>query len=162
MNRLLMLVGVAVVAAAMYVAASPASQQSKGVTAKQFNALKKTVTAQGKTLKAVKTLALAEGQLLVDCSNQGAIAVGQFGDPVNKTGGYIYSTDGTTATNSSFTLETALDAADPTDPNAVFFLGGDSTCGTDVNGSLRHAAARAGLTFVHAAAHRPSWVAHRP
>ena len=48
MNRFLMLVGVAVVAAAMYVAASPASQQSKGPTEKQFLALKKTVTAQGK------------------------------------------------------------------------------------------------------------------
>ena len=51
MNRFLILVGVAVVAAAMYVAASPASQQSKGPTAKQFVALKKTVTAQGKTIK---------------------------------------------------------------------------------------------------------------
>ena len=39
MKRFLMLVGVAVVAAAMYVAASPASQQSKGATVKQFNAL---------------------------------------------------------------------------------------------------------------------------
>ena len=51
MNRFLMLVGVAVVAAAMYVAASPASQQSKGPSEKQFLALKKTVTAQGKKLK---------------------------------------------------------------------------------------------------------------
>ena len=40
MKRFLMLVGVAVVAAAMYVAASPASQQSRGPTLKQFNALK--------------------------------------------------------------------------------------------------------------------------
>ena len=55
MKRFLMLVGVAVVAAAMYVAASPASQQSKGPTEKQFLALKKTVTAQGKTLKMLKS-----------------------------------------------------------------------------------------------------------
>jgi hypothetical protein len=38
MKRFLLLVGVAVVAAAMYVAASPASQQSSGPTAKQFKA----------------------------------------------------------------------------------------------------------------------------
>ena len=40
MKRFLMLVGVAVVGAAMYVAASPASQQANGPTARQFNALK--------------------------------------------------------------------------------------------------------------------------
>ena len=40
MKRFLMFVGVAVVAAAMYVAASPASQQASGPTAKQFKALK--------------------------------------------------------------------------------------------------------------------------
>jgi hypothetical protein len=43
MKRFLMLVGVAVVAAAMYVAASPASQQAKAPTEKQFLALKKQV-----------------------------------------------------------------------------------------------------------------------
>ena len=54
MKRFLMLVGVAVVAAAMYVAAGTASQQSAGVTAKQFAALKKQVASLSKTLKTVK------------------------------------------------------------------------------------------------------------
>lgn len=56
MKRFLMLVGVAVVAAAMYVAASPASQQSSasGPTLKQFNALKKQVAKLSKKLTAVK------------------------------------------------------------------------------------------------------------
>ena len=58
MKRFLMLVGVAVVAAAMYVAASPAIQQSKGPTAKQFKALKAQVASLSKTVKAVKTLVL--------------------------------------------------------------------------------------------------------
>jgi len=57
MKRFLLLVGVAAVAAAMYVAASPASQQSKGPTLKQFNALKKQVATLNKTLK---SLALAK------------------------------------------------------------------------------------------------------
>ena len=55
MKRFLMLVGVAAVAAAMYVAASPASQQSRGPTLKQFNALKKQVATLNKKLKAVTT-----------------------------------------------------------------------------------------------------------
>lgn len=159
MKRFLMLVGVAVVAAAMYVAASPASQQSKGPTAKQFAALKKQVAAQGKSLKQVKTLAVAEAQLLVACSNDGAIPIDQFGDPVGGTEGYIYSTDGTTASNGSFALETALDAAQPSDPSAIFFMGGDSTCATAVSG-LRHNAAKAGIRIARAASHHP-W-AQRP
>jgi hypothetical protein len=63
MTRFLMLVGVAAVAAAMYVAASPASQQSRGPTAKQFNALKKEVATLSKNLKATKTEADARPQL---------------------------------------------------------------------------------------------------
>jgi outer membrane murein-binding lipoprotein Lpp len=54
MKRFLMLVGVAVVAAAMYVAAAPGSQQATGPTAKQFNALKKQVASLNKNLKALK------------------------------------------------------------------------------------------------------------
>ena len=54
MKRFMMLVGVAVVAAAMYVAASPASQQAGRPSAKQFAALKKQVASLSKTLKPVK------------------------------------------------------------------------------------------------------------
>ena len=43
MKRLLMFVGVAVVAAAMYVAASPASQQGSFASQKEVTALKKQV-----------------------------------------------------------------------------------------------------------------------
>jgi hypothetical protein len=67
MKRFLMFVGVAVVAAAMYVAASPASQQSRGKTLKQFNALKKQVAAQSKTLKTVKAEADASVTIIGAC-----------------------------------------------------------------------------------------------
>jgi hypothetical protein len=53
MKRFLMLVAVAAVAGAMYVAASPASQQAKGPTLKQFNALKKQVATLSKQVKTV-------------------------------------------------------------------------------------------------------------
>ena len=59
MQRFLIFVGVAVVAAAMYVAASPASQQAKGPSAKQFNALQKQVAALKKDKTAVKKLSVA-------------------------------------------------------------------------------------------------------
>jgi len=53
MKRFLMLVGVAVVAAAMYVAAAPGSPQATGPTVKQFAALKKQVASLNKKLKAL-------------------------------------------------------------------------------------------------------------
>lgn len=142
MKRLLMLVGVAVVAAAMYVAASPASQQSKGVSVKQFNALKKTVAAQGKKVKALDQLAGLEVTLIESCV-QAAVPIDQFGDgSATPTEGYQYSQP---AGLGDF-LTTALDLSDSSDSGALWITGGDSTCGTLVNGSgLRHAAARAGV-----------------
>ena len=59
MKRFLMLVAVATVAGAMYVAAAPGSQQSRGPTARKFAALKRQVGGLTKTLKQVKTLAVA-------------------------------------------------------------------------------------------------------
>ena len=90
MKRFLMLVGVAAVAAAMYVAASPASQQSKFATEKQFLALQKKVTSQGKTIKQLKQLAVLEGTFIVDCAKI-AVPIDQFGDgSTAQTEGYDY------------------------------------------------------------------------
>jgi len=157
MKRFLMLVAVATVAGAMYVAASPASQQSSGPTAKQFKALKKQVAALSKTVKAVKTLAVAEAGLLLAC-DQAAIPITQRGDAVGQTEGYQYrENDGTTVT-----LATALDATSSTDPTAAFFPAGDTSCFTALgDGGLRHAAARAGVQLPHALLH-PSFATHRP
>jgi len=55
MKRLLMLVGVAAVAGAMYVAAAPGSSQSAAPpTARQFATLKRQVASLSKSLKALK------------------------------------------------------------------------------------------------------------
>jgi hypothetical protein len=161
MNRFLMLVGVAVIAAAMYVAASPASQQSKGPTLRQFNALKKTVTAQGKTLKVLKDFAGLEATLIVDCV-QGAVPIDQFGNPAGTPAeGYKYQLPVNNVATEIFT--TGLDVTDPAqDPGAFFITGGDSTCGTLVNGSgLRHAAAKAGIQLPRASSHAWSFAAHQ-
>jgi len=76
-NRFLMLIGVAVVAAAMYVAASSASQVSRGVPVAKFNALSKKVASLTKKVKTdetdLNTLAFA----YVHCSLPSAIDISQ-------------------------------------------------------------------------------------
>jgi hypothetical protein len=100
MKRFLMLVGVAAVAAAMYVAASPASQQSRGPTLKQFNALKKQVATLNKKLKAVTSEADAAVGIIGTCylhqNSDGTVGftvmpVSQLG---NSTSGYLFGTPG--------------------------------------------------------------------
>lgn len=150
MKRFLMLVGVAVVAAAMYVAASPASQQSKGPTAKQFNALKKQVTSLSKSLK-------ADSALLKACV-QVAVPIDQFGDPDGSLSGtpqgfhYGMGADPTATTGDVYT--TALDVTAPSDQGAVWFVGGDSSCGTALGANpRRHAAGKASVRFARGLSH---------
>jgi hypothetical protein len=131
MKRLLMFVGVAVIAAAMYVAASPASQQSSGPTAKQFSALKKQVASLSKSLKSTKKEADAVAGFLSDCflsQNAGVWGVSQFGDPAGSFG-YSYTDNGTTYQNI-----TALDFDGGTTPQA-FFQAVDPAC---VSTALKH------------------------
>ncbi|HET8751886.1 MAG TPA: hypothetical protein VFM43_05110 [Gaiellaceae bacterium] len=165
MKRFLMLVAVATVAAAMYVAAAPGGQQSTP-TAKQFAALKKQVGKLSKSLTAVKKdegnvkkLAVAEAGLILACMSQ-TVPVDQFGDGTNHTQGFLYSTD---ALEGSDTVTTALDATASTDTNAVWFVGGDSTCQTALQRGelLRHDAAEAGVSLRPASAGH-AFVAHRP
>lgn len=123
MTRFLTLVGVAVVAAAMYVAAAPGSQQAKGPTAKQFNALRKEVATLNKKLAAltkseaaVKAEADDADGFINGClvsTNAGAWAVSEFGDGTNGTFGYQYSNNGT-----DFSFVTALDFDTSNTPDA--------------------------------------------
>jgi len=147
MKRFLMLVGVAVVAAAMYVAASPASQQSRGPTLKQFNALKKQVTTLNKKLKAVTSEADAAVGIIGACylhqNSDGTVGfnfmpVSQFG---NSTQGFLFGTAGT-ATGS--TARTALDVA-ASSPQA-YLQEMDPQCATV--SALRHGAIRSGSSRV--------------
>jgi hypothetical protein len=144
MNRFLVLVGVAVVAAAMYVAASPASQRSTGPTAKQFNALKKQVAALSKKLKATKSEADAAVGIIGACylhqNGDGTVSftvmkVSQLGGP---TAGFLFGTSGTNAPT------TALDEV-ASSPQA-YLQEVDPTCATVAG--LRHGAMHSGSTRV--------------
>jgi hypothetical protein len=120
MKRFLMLVGVAVIAAAMYVAASPASQQSTGPTAKQFKALKKQVATLTKRVKTderdLNNLAFA----YIHCSLPSEIGVSQRG---NSSSGYLFGN------SVSSTPTTALDLV-TSSPSYVLtpFNDSDSGC----------------------------------
>ena len=146
MKRLWMFVGVAVVAAAMYVAASPASQQSKGPTAKQFAALKKQVASLTKELKTVKPEADISASYILTCLSSvsgssltiNAMPVSQRG---SNTSGYLF---GTTAASSTPTTALDINTAAPTDVLQEF----DPSC---LSGSaLRHSAARSGINRLRA------------
>ena len=134
MKRFLMLVGVAVVAAAMYVAASPASQRSAGPTAKQFKALKAQVASLSKKLKATKSESDAAVAFIGGClvsSNAGVVGVSQFGDT---TTGFLFGNATTSAPR------TALDGDTSATPGA-FLQAVDPAC---VQSTLRHRASHAG------------------
>jgi hypothetical protein len=165
MKRFLMLVGVAVVAAAMYVAASPASRQAKGPTAKQFNALKKQVASLSKTVKTLKAVTAIDTGVLAAC-DQLAVPIDQFGNPqptdTSTPEGYEYGKGPTFPGTQEF-FTTGLDVTDPTlDTGALFITGGDSTCASLINPSaLRHGAAKVGVMLPHASMHAPAFTAHQ-
>ena len=126
MKRFWMLVGVAVVAAAMYVAASPASQQSTGPTAKQFKALKAQVASLSKSLKSTRSEADAAVGFIADClvsTNAGVLPVNQFGASADPLVGYQYN-DGTNPTFGT----TALDIDGSTPFQGAYLQGVDPTC----------------------------------
>jgi hypothetical protein len=126
MKRFLMLVGVAVIAAVMYVAASPASQQAKAPTAKQFNLLKKQVATLTKSLKTVKTEANEAAGFIASCllsTNSGVLPVNQFGATgTGTTVGYMYGT-----TTAAASVRTALDIDSSATPGG-FLQGVDPSC----------------------------------
>jgi len=144
MKRFLMLVGVAVIAAAMYVAASPASQQSSGPTEKQFLALQKKVAAQAKTLKIVKGEANAAVGFIATClvdvtAGAGALPTSEFGDAQAGAFGYSYTPQGGSA---GFT--TALDIDGSATPQGYLQLVAPSCINLS---GLRHGLTRTGSGF---------------
>ena len=115
MKRLLMLVGVAAVAGAMYVAAAPGSRQSTAPTAKQFAALKKQIgslnkklTALTKDEKVVKSAAGAAVAYIAACflDSNGNIQNLQVNDFGTTATGFLFGAPGGGA---SATPRSALD-----------------------------------------------------
>jgi hypothetical protein len=135
MKRFLMLVGVAVVAAAMYVAASPASQQhSTGVSLKQFNALKKQVAALAKKQKVTNQHVNDLLVVYVHCSLHSELGIDRVGDP-GGTFGYSYSPDGV---NSSFTTGLDLATGSPPTFSVTPYNAADSGCQSLIGLALKH------------------------
>jgi hypothetical protein len=134
MKRFLMLVGVAVVAAAMYVAASPASQQAKAPTAKQFKALKAQVAKLAKSLKTTQNDLDSFAAVYLHCSLHSRIGISQRG---NTTTGYLYGAPSGTPPP---TATTALDLVTVGTPTYYVtpFNGADSTCNSLIGLALRH------------------------
>ena len=145
MKRFLLLAGVAVVAAAMYVAASPASQQSKFATEKQVVALQKKVATLSKSLKSVKAEADAAvgiiGLCYLDISGNTATFKVM---PVSQRGvagtGYLFGTSGTNSPT------TALDVA-AASPQA-YLQEVDPSCATGT--ALKHRALRSSISRLRA------------
>src|SRR5438477_6115715 len=145
MKRFLMLVAVAAVAGAMYVAASPASQQAKGPTLKQFNALKKQVATLSKQVKTVvkpeadAAVAIIGACYLKDNGNGTAsflvMPVSQRG---NSSAGYLYGA------TSPGTPTTALDEV--TSSPQAYLQEVDPQCAT--TSFLRHGAVHSGSSRV--------------
>jgi len=146
MKRFLLLAGVAVVAAAMYVAASPASQQSKFATEKQVVALQKKVATLSKSLKSVKAEADAAvgiiGLCYLDISGNTATFKVM---PVSQRGvagtGYLFGASG-----SPGTATTALDVA-ASSPQA-YLQEVDPSCATGT--ALKHRALRSSISRLRA------------
>ena len=112
MKRFLLLVGVAAVAAAMYVAASPASQQSRFATEKQFLALQKKVAILNKNLKNTTGVANAALGIIADCyftvgastANANGLGVRQFG---NGTAGFLFGSSSASTPRSALDVDSA-------------------------------------------------------
>jgi hypothetical protein len=99
MKRFLLLVGIAVVAGAMYVAAAPGSRQASAPTARQFAALKKQVASLNTKLKAltkdekvVKTAAGLAVGYIANCfiDSSGNIENLQVNDFGTTTAGFLF------------------------------------------------------------------------
>jgi len=104
MKRFLLLVGIAVVAGAMYVAAAPGGRQASPPTARQFAALKKQVASLNTKLKAltkdekaVKTAAGLAVGYLANCffDSNGNIENLQVNDFGTTTAGFLFGAPGT-------------------------------------------------------------------
>jgi hypothetical protein len=148
MTRFLMFVGVAVVAAAMYVAASSASQQSKGVSVAKFNALSKKVTALTKEVKSdgnyVNNLAYA----YLHCSLHYTIGVTQRGDSSGLGGfGYQFIPQGSSTAESV----SALDLDNTSSPEFVIapYNSTDSACQGLVGSVAGHKPSSVLAKFAH-------------
>jgi len=141
MKRFLTLLAVAAIAGVMYVTAAPGGLRSAGPTAKQFKALKASVTKLQKQLKTVKTEAEAGLAIEELCIMHAPVGVSQLG---TSSSGYLFGPPQTTPTASTASATSALDLAASTPQYRLLALNtSQADCVTLANTASTHAAARA-------------------
>jgi hypothetical protein len=139
MKRFLTLLAVAAIAGAMYVAAAPGGMRSAGPTAKQFKALKASVTKLQKQVKTLKTEAGAALAIEGLCIMHAPVGVSQVG---TASSGYLFGPPPSTGTPAVPT--SALNLAPSTPQYRLFALNtSQADCVTIANTASTHAAARA-------------------
>jgi hypothetical protein len=137
MKRFLTLLAVAAIAGAMYVAAAPGGMRSAGPTAKQFKALKASVTKLQKQVKLLKTAVGASLAIEQLCIMHAPVGVSQLGTSAD---GYLFGTPATTTS----TATSALNLAPSSPQYRLFALNtSESDCVTLANTASAHAAAHA-------------------
>jgi hypothetical protein len=140
MKRFLTLLAVAAIAGAMYVAAAPGGMRSAGPTAKQFKALKASVTKLQKQVKTLKTEAGAALAIEGLCIMHAPVGVSQLG---TSSSGYLFGPPPTSGTTSAVPTS-ALNLAPSTPQYRLFALNtSQADCVTIANTASTHAAARA-------------------
>lgn len=141
MKRFLTLLAVAAIAGVMYVTAAPGGLRSSGPTAKQFKALKASVTKLQKQLKTVKTEAEAGLAIEELCIMHAPVGVSQLG---TSSSGYLFGPPQTNPTASTASATSALDLAPSSPQYRLFALNtSQADCVTLANTASTHAAARA-------------------
>jgi hypothetical protein len=145
MTRFLTLLAVAAIAGVMYVAAAPGGLSSAGPTAKQFKALKTTVTKLQKQVKTLKTEAEASLGIEELCILHAPVGVSQLG---TSTSGYLFGPPQTSPTASTATATSALNVASASPQYRLFALNtGQPDCVTLANEASTHTAAKAVATL---------------
>jgi hypothetical protein len=141
MKRFLTLLAVAAIAGVMYVTAAPGGLRSAGPTAKQFKALKASVTKLQKQLKTVKTEAEAGLAIEELCIMHAPVGVSQLG---TSSSGYLFGPPQTTPTASTASATSALDLAPSSPQYRLLALNtSQADCVTLANTASTHATARA-------------------
>ena len=145
MKRFLTLLAVAAIAGAMYVAAAPGGLRSAGPTAKQFKALKASVTKLQKQVKTLKTEAGAALAIEELCIMHAPVGVSQLG---TSSSGYLFGAPQTASASVTASATSALNLAPSTPQYRLFALNtSQSDCVTLANTASTHAAVRAVATL---------------
>lgn len=129
MKRFMAVLALVVLSGAIYAAASSGAQQA-GPTAKQFNALKKTVTKLQKQVKSAQNDADTALGFLVECVVKNPVAVDSVG---SSTDGYLFGAPGVTPEEATTALNLA--ASTETSPQYRIYVVNqtDSACVNAVN-----------------------------